>query len=128
MTTLHTTYQIRNVLHCIAHIRGDENVKTLFFFSYQRGYYKLDSKVCYIHFEITGNYCNLVGPKPISINDSFHAQNGIISVTSHRWHTILYHFFFGYKMKCICLLITASPANRSNKYGYFLNFVISKWL
>ena len=29
---LHTTYQTRNVLHCIAHIGGDENVKTLFFF------------------------------------------------------------------------------------------------
>ena len=120
-------------LHCIAHvvlhnIGGDENVKTLFFFSTKEVIINLIPKF------VTSILKSLVitaiwlALNHISINDSFHALNGIISVTSHRWHAILYHFFFGYKMKCICLLITASPANRSNKYCYFLNFVISKWL
>ena len=113
---------------CVTQHRWWWNVKTLFFFSTKEVIIFLIPKF------VTSILKSLVitaiwlALNHISINDSFHALNGIISGTSHRWHTILYHFSFGYKMKCICLLITASPANRSNKYCYFLNFVISKWL
>ena len=124
LTTLHRTYQTRNVLHCIAHvvlhnIGGDENVKTLFFFSTKEVIIFLIPKFATSILKSLVITAIWLALNHISINDSFHAPNGIISGTSHRWHTILYHFSFGYKMKCICLLITASPANRSNKYCYF---------
>ena len=37
------------------------------FFFHPKSYGNLDSKLCYIHFEITGNPCNLIGSKPLSV-------------------------------------------------------------
>ena len=37
------------------------------FFFHPKSYGNLDSKLCYIHLEITGNPCNLIGSKPLSV-------------------------------------------------------------
>ena len=37
------------------------------FFFHPKSYGNFDSKLCYMHFEITGNPCNLIGSKPLSV-------------------------------------------------------------
>ena len=58
------------MLSTTLHAAQKINVKKLFlfcFFFHPKSYGNLDSKLCYIHFEITGNPCNLIGSKPLSV-------------------------------------------------------------
>ena len=63
-----------------------------------------DKLLQYIHFEITGDPCNLIACR-------------IISVSNTKWD-----------VKASLFPLFKKQATGSNKYWYLLNFAISKWL
>ena len=99
----------------------------------------------YIHFEITGDPCNLIGSQQCDLftNSTIFALNHICSKLRHscskshhfcsksqHFCSTSHQFCFDYKMsvKAFLLPLFIKPTPRSIIIWYWLNSVISKWL